>query len=86
MNYGIDSIHHYSVIAIKFSRSHTSLSGLCRFSASINHKSRGKMSPSRDSYVVYPAKTRLQSFPALRKCVGASLGTAESSQLHMAGE
>lgn len=40
----MDSIHHYSVITIKFSRSHVSVSGLHCFSASINHKSRKNLS------------------------------------------
>lgn len=50
------------------------------------------MSPSRDSYVVYLDQTYLQSFPALRKCVGTSLWlipsvlTTKLSQQHMAGE
>lgn len=91
MNYGIDSIHPYSVIAIKVSLSHVSVSGLRCLSASINHKSRKKISPIRDSYVVYLGQTygpnnSLLYIIVLECLIISSVHTAEPSIMHIAGD
>lgn len=79
----MDSIHQYTVIAIKLSQSYVSVSGLCRFSASINHT-------SRQAFVIFLGHNSGPKCSALGGCVIKkaipSLHTAEPSQLHKAAD
>lgn len=71
----MDSIHHYSAIAIKFSQSQASICGLRCFSASINHKS-GKKSHQR-IYLVYLGQTSGPAILSLRYLMIPSVHNAE---------